>query len=568
MGGVNAMKKGIVLCLILVMVLAVSTFGQRYERHETLYAGGGLWEPPSNWNPMQPWGAVSGTIGLIYETLFTYDPITDTLSPWLAHEGEWVSDHIYRLKLRDGIQWSDGKLMTADDVVFTFTLPGKFPSVHFRSLWEQFESVVAVDPLTVYFTFSNPRYHEWSWQLYQIPVLPKHLWENLTETQVLAASNEGNVIGSGAYLFETYDLDRMIYLRNENWWAKTHLGMEVAPKRVVYIRALSNNVMLGMIMKGEELDVSNFFLPGIPAIKGPYDIHTWYEGEPYMLSDNTAFLFANNTKAPLDDPILRRAIAFAINSEEICRRVFEGMVLPSNTMGFLPSDGWMKYYIEEVAEAFGFSYDPAIAKKLLDDAGYRVAAGGMRVTPDGKPFKLEIIVPFGWTDWMESIRIIALNLRAVGIDAEARFPDYAGYFEQLSTGDYDLAINNFNSRLSSTPWTLYNWLFHDIYDDLATSGNFQRYMKDDIPDLIDQFNEIKMDDLEQGRKIMAQIQELYLTQMPAIPLWYNGMWFQANTNVWQNWPGEMNENKSYPTTWAGTWQLGGLQMLTQIYPKQ
>ncbi|HPE69986.1 MAG TPA: ABC transporter substrate-binding protein [Thermotogota bacterium] len=562
------MKKLLVFMVLLTVLLGGMAFAERYERSETIYCGGGLWGPPANWNPAQPWAAVSGTIGLIYETLFTYDPLTDALTPWLAESGSWIDDDTYRVVLRDGIEWSDGTPMTSEDVKFTFELPAYFDGVHYTSLWEQFESVVAVDELTVEFNFRNPRYHEWAYQIYQLPVLPKHLWENLSVDAVLTGSNEGNVIGSGPYLFETYDLDRMIYLKNENWWAQDLLGLEVVPKRVVYARFASNNVVLGMMMKGEELDVSNFFLPGIPAIKGPYAIHTWYEDEPYMLSDNTAFLFVNTQKKPMDDPTLRRAMAFAINSNEICKRVFENMVIPSNPLGFLPIDGWMKYYSQEAVDANGFVYDPSMAKKMLDEAGYKdVNKDGFREAPDGTPFKMEIVVPFGWTDWMESIKIIAVNLQAVGLNAEAKFPDYNKYFEQISTGNYDLAINNFNSKLSVTPWTLYNWLFADIINDRANSGNFERYTNPEMLDLVDAFNEVPMADVEAGKAIMADVAEIFLRDMPAIPLWYNGMWFQANTNVWSNWPGENSDNQSYPTTWGGTWQLGGVMMLTKIQPK-
>lgn len=557
------------LVLLLALLMACSIFAaERYERKETFYAGGGLWGPPSNWNPLNPWAAVTGTIGLIYEPLFLYDPVTDALTPWIAEAGEWVTDHNYRVVIRKGITWQDGKPLTAEDVKFTFEFPGKFGNIHYYELYRQIKEIQKVDDYTLVFVFENPRYHEWIYQLYQIPILPKHLWDTKPETEVLAGSNEFGAIGSGAYTFETYDLDRMVYLKNDNWWATKLLGIEVAPKRVVYIRALSNNVVLGMIMKGEEFDISNFFLPGIPAIRTAYGIHTWFESAPYMLSDNTAFLFVNNTKAPLNNPALRRAMAFAIDSKEIARRVFENAVLPSNPLGFLPADGWMKYYNEDVVAKYGFGFDPNQAKKILDDAGFKDVNGDkFREAPDGKVFKMDIIVPFGWTDWMESIKIIAKNLNDIGLRAEATFPDYNKYFDQISSGDYDLAINNFNSFVSSTPWTLYNWLYAPIISGRANSGNFQRANDTEMEDWIDLFNGTPFNNVADGKAIMAKMQEKFLKEMPAIPLWYNGMWYAANTAVWDNWPGENTTNKAYPCTWGGRWQIGGLMMLTKIKAK-
>jgi len=550
---------------IFIAIFVSLSFSEIYQRNETVFVGGGLWGPPANWNPMTPWSAVSGTVGLVYETLFIYDPVKDDIIPWLAEEGKWLDENTYQINVRKGVQWSDGKDLTAKDVKFTFEFPGKYPSIHFVNLYKYFDKVELVDDYTVKFTFNDPRYHEWSYQLYQIPILPEHLWKDKTEEEVTAGSNEYGCIGSGAYKFETYDQDRMIFLKNENWWASKLLGINAVPKRVVYIRALSNNVVLGMIMKGEELDVANFFLPGVPAIKKAYDIHTWFEGKPYMLSDNTAFLFVNNTKKNLSNANFRIAVAYAINSPEICNRVFEDMVIPSNTLGFLPIEGWMKYYDNEVASKYGFSYDPVKAKEMLDKEGFKdIDKDGYREAPDGSKMKFDIIVPFGWTDWMESIKIIAKNLKDVGLNAEAKFPDYNRYFEQLTTGDYDFAINNFNSYVSSTPWTLYNWIFTEIIGERANNGNFERYADTSMNDLIDEFNGTPMLDVEKGKEILSQVEEKYLKEMPAIPLWYNGMWFVANNAVWTNWPAENSTNQAYPCVWGGRWQIGGLMMLTNI----
>lgn len=280
-----------------------------------------------------------------------------------------------------------------------------------------------------------------------------------------------------------------------------------------------------------------------------------------MLSDNTVFLFLNTTKKPLDDPKLRRALAFAINPAVISEKVFEGQVLASNPVGFLPVKGWMKFYPENAVKKYGFRPDKEMAKKLLDEAGYKdVNNDGFRETPDGKPFKFDIIVPFGWTDWMESIKIIAAQFREIGINAEAKFPDYSKYWEDLTSGKFDMAINNFNSNLTATPWTMYNWLFNSNIDKYMYNGNFGRYVNQELFDLITQMNMTPMDDIQANKEITEKIATIFLNEMPAIPLWFNGLWFQASTQVWKNWPSEKNPY-AYPVTWAGRWQTGGVMML-------
>jgi peptide/nickel transport system substrate-binding protein len=173
-----------------------------YVRSETLYTSGKQWGPPSNWNPIMTWAYAMGTLGFCYETPFLYDPLTDEFIPWLAENGEWTSDTVYEMKLREGINWSDGEPLTAEDFVFTFEL-GQFPSVPYSTLWNWMESAEAVDDYTVRFTFSEVNHQEWANRLYETAIVPKHLWEGRTEEEVATGANE-NPVGTGPYLYETH----------------------------------------------------------------------------------------------------------------------------------------------------------------------------------------------------------------------------------------------------------------------------------------------------------------------------------------------------------------------------
>jgi len=557
--GGGSMKKVFIFALVLLVFSSVFAADVVYKRDETLYAGGGMWAPPSNWNPITPWNAVTGTVGLLYETLFSYDPLTDTLIPWLAESGKWTSNKTYEIKLRKGMTWHDGHPLTSKDVKFTYELAKQIPEIYYSPVWNWLAKIDTPDDYTVVFTFSSPRYHEWSYDLYQNPILPEHIWAKKSKDDVLTGANE-KAIGSGAYLFETYGTDRMIYLRNDNWRGNKVFG-QPKPKRIVYLTVSSNNVALGMIMKGE-LDCSNFFLPGIPTLKKTYtDIHTWFDKEPYMLSDNTAYLFFNTTIEPLNDPNLRRALACAIDPTIIAKNVYEGQVLPSNNVGFLPIKGWMKFYPENAVKQYGFKYDPKTARSLLDKAGYKdVNKDGYREAPDGSKFKIEISVPYGWTDWMESAKIIAAQFVQVGINAEAKFPDYSKYNDDLISGKFSAAISNSGSQMTVSPWTSFNWLFNSPISENMYNGNFGKYNNQKLFDLVTQLNSTPMDDTAANKKVIEQIAEIFLKDMPAIPLWYNGMWFEASTQVWKGWPSEKTPY-AYPTTWGGRWQTGGVMML-------
>jgi len=67
--------------------------------------------------------------------------------------------------------------------------------------------------------------------------------------------------------------------------------------------------------------------------------------------------------------------------------------------------------------------------------------------------------------------------------------------------------------------------------------------------------------------ITSQIQKIQLTDLPIIPLWYNGAWAQYSNAVWTGWPSAADKDNHYlPITWRGYWNMTGILMLTQIKP--
>lgn len=536
-------------------------FGQVYPRNETLYISGAAWGPPSDWNPFITWSKAntSGTVGLIYEPLFFYDPVEDELIPWLAESGEWKGDRLFEVKLRGGLTWQDGEPLTAEDVVFTFELGKRYPAIWYSPMWDYLTSVVAIGDYYIEFSFgANPLYQEFTTNLYNIAIVPKHIWQGRTEEEITSGANE-KPIGSGAYRYETHGLDRNVYVRNEAWWGTKLLGLKPAPKYIVEIIFASNNVALGSLLKGE-LDLSNNFLPGIATLTALGYVKTYLPDPPYMLSANTAVLFLNTTKKPMDDPAFRKALAYAINVDDIIEYAFAGLVARANPTGLLPALD--KYVDADVVARLGFTYDPGKAKEILAAAGYvDVDGDGFVEAPDGSKIALEVTCPYGWTDWMEAIRVIAKSAQAVGINLENRTPDYGAWDTALVTGTFDMTLNNW-AGLSNTPWTLYNLLFNHPIRDTMGSGNFGRYDNPKVFALVDKLAATPSWDLAGMKAICSQIQEILLTDMPMIPLWYNGLWAQYNDSVWTNFPSADPDTPHWlPSTWAGYWQMGGLHTL-------
>lgn len=534
-----------------------------YPRNETLYVSGSAWGPLNDWNPFITWSKANstGTNGLMYETLFAFDPMTGELTPWLAESGVWSTPTTFDLVLREGLTWSDGEALTTDDVKFTFEVGQMYASIWFSPVWDYLTGITVTDATHMQFTFADPLYQEWSNNLYNIFIVPQHLWESKTEEEITAGANE-NPIGSGAYLWSTYSEDRNVWVRNESWWGIEVFGLP-APKYIVDIRFSSNNNALGAVIKGE-VDLSNNFLPGIATLSDKNYVETYYPSAPYMISANTAVLFLNTTMKPMDDAAFRRALAFAIDVPSIVNIAYANLVKASSPTGLLPT--LSEFDDQAVIAELGYSFDTEEAKAMLAAAGYvDVDGDGFVESPDGSAIALEVTCPNGWTDWMAAIDIIASSSQAAGINITAAYPDYGAWNTALTDGTFHMTLNNW-AGVSNTPWTLYNLLFRNPIQATMGSGNFGRYDNQEMFDLVDALARVPADDIEGMKAACSDIQALMLTDMPMIPLWYNGLWAQFSTSTWTNWPVDGSGSAALPASWNGYWQLGGMLTLIELEP--
>lgn len=545
-----------------------------FNRNETIYTSGTQWGPPSSWNPFNGGGYAMGTVGLVYETLYIYDPIADKFTPWLAAEDmKWVDDTTLEVKLRDGLTWTDGSKLTADDVIFTYELAnpnGTYKAgLNFAGLWNFLDSINKVDDLTVDFKFkANPAYQEVGFYLWQTPIVPKAIWEKLDVKDITGGANE-NAIGSGPYVFDSHSQDRQVLKRNDNWWGIAAFGKTPAPKYIVDIVNGSNNVALGLLLQGG-IDLSNNFLPGIASlVKGGYGIQTYYPEEPYMISANVAALIINEQVKPLDDVNFRKALAYAIDTNDIVQSDYANIVKAADPTGLLPI--WDKYIDKDMVAKYGWKYDPEMAKKILADAGYKDVNGDKFVEDkDGNPIALTVTCPSGWTDWMAAIQIIAKNAQAVGINMSTDYPDYGPWRDAQLKGTFQLSLQN-EAQMSSTPWSYYKWVFQNPISNIATAqyGNYGRFDNQKAFELVDQLDQVKVGDDAAIKAITSQLQEITMTEFPTIPLWYNGLWAQYSNAVWTNWPSSADTANHYlPATWRGYWNMSGIQMLLDLKPAE
>lgn len=534
-------------------------------RAQTLYMSGTAWSPYNDLNPAKNWDYATGLVGLVYETAFRYNPLTDKFIPWLASSGKWTSKTTYVMTVRPGVQWSDGKPLTVRDVKYSFDL-AKVRTHPQHALWQDTGlKSTKVSGNDVVFTFAGtPGVQQFDFYRFNVAIVPQHVFSAYSSTDLATGnlSDPKKIVGTGPYLYQsgaTASSKTLVYKKRNGWWATKALGLNVAPQYIVDIHNSSNAAALSNLLAGN-IDLFNNFAPR-SAIKGQFK--TYFPGAPYHLGANTTWLFPNTTKAPLSDKEFRRALAHSINMNQIITKAYQGLVSKAHPTGLLPI--WNKWIDKKVTSQHGFSYNVAKAKSILAAAGYKDTNGdGFVENKDGSPIDLKIICPKGWSDWETSIQVIAESAKAVGIKVTPDYPEYGTLVDDRGYARYDLLLSN-DRQWSNTPWTYYQYIYQLPILENQTTTNYERYTNQRAWSLVQQLDKIPSSNKAAYQRVMTQLQTLFLQDLPAIPLWYNGMWSMVNTKYWTNWPSAKSKQFT-PTSWRNYWQMTSIDMLTNLRP--
>ncbi|HEY7346413.1 MAG TPA: ABC transporter substrate-binding protein [Gaiella sp.] len=576
MTGLRKTRTGIGLGLVLALATAVAaTLGAggagasqqsafALPRPQTLYMSGNQWSPNNDLNPAKNWDYITGLVGFAYETPFRYDPLKDRFIPWLATGGSWTSKTAYTMTIRNGVKWSDGQALKASDVAYSFNLL-KTPTHPQHPLFADtgLKSVRAVGNRVV-FTFAGaPAYQEFDFYRFNVAVVPQHIFKGYSTTDITTGNLEkGKIVGTGPYLYQSgvgAASNAVVWTKNPNWWATKALGLKVGPRYVVDIKNGTNAAALSNLLAGN-IDLFNNFAPK-SAIKGKFK--TYFSKAPFHLGANTTWLFPNTTRKPLDDAQFRKALANSINMGQIIDKAYQGLVDRASPTGLLPI--WNKWIDKKVVAQNGFSYRPALAKSMLAAAGYKDTNGdGFVENKDGSKIDLSIIVPNGWSDWMTAIQVIAESAKQVGIKITPSYPEYATLTDDRGHGRYDLLLGN-DRQMSNTPWTYYQYIYNLPIADNQTTMNYQRFTDQTAFSLTQKLNRTPSTNTKAYQTILTSLQKRFLQTLPAIPLWYNGMWSMVNTQYWTGWPSATG-NQYTPSSWRNYWQMTSIDMLTHLRP--
>jgi len=535
-----------------------------YPRNKTLITSGTQWGPISG---MNPYGGsyATGMVGLVNETLLRFNPLTDKYINWLAKSAKFSGkpgsvSKTFIIKVRPGIKWSNGKKFSAADVAFNIKL-GRYTTAFWNVLYTNLKSVKAKgDTVTIKFK-STPNYAQWQNLMWNLPMMNPAQYKGITQTTFTSFSPKVP-IGTGPYTLGSIDPTiRVVWKKKPVWWAaKQKVSPSPVPSFIIDLCNTNNTNALGGLLTAIE-DLNNNYIVGINQYVSNGKMQTYFPGKPYDLAANTAWLTPNTKHTPLNDKAFRKALATSIDVGNIINNDYHNLVTKADATGLLKI--WKKWINSSQVSSLGFSFNTTKAKAMLKTAGYKTGAGGYVENKDGSPLELSIAVPSGWSDWETAETMIVNSAKAAGIHIVIKVGDFNAYAAARNNGTFDLVIDN-TYQMSDNPYTFFNGLFHKPILTAQTFANFSRYDNEGAWVLTKKLDKTPLGATAKRKAIMKSLQKVTLTDLPNIPLWYNGVWAQTQNKYWKNWPSSTSTRKYIPAMWRGYLQMTGIDMFTHV----
>ncbi|WP_232699670.1 ABC transporter substrate-binding protein [Brevibacillus daliensis] len=453
---------------------------------------------PFAFSPSGPGGYLRNSF--LFDTLTWKDE--SGVIPWLAKSWEISKDELtYTFKLEQDVTWHDGKPFTAEDVVFSFNYYKKFP-FNWTGDFSHIESVTKSDDYTVVFTIKNKYAAFLSDLVGIVPIIPKHVWEKVDKP--VEFRDDAALVGTGPYTLKQYDekSGQYLYAANPNYFKG-----EVLVKEVAYVNS-SNKVLS---LQNKEIDAG--YTVNYSEVENMLS-----QGFKMIQSDPTgsALRITFNLDHPqLKDKRLRQAIAYALDREEMSRKITGGDPIVGNA-GIIPPDS--PWYNNSVKQ---YEYNITKAERILDELGYTKNANGIR-----ELLKLKVMV----SSTSQESQVMQEMLKKVGIELNIQQVDSAAFTAAMGENKYDMAITG-HIGLSGDPDYLRLWFMGQASNTYAARG--KTWKNEDFQRLaIKQMQEL---DFDKRKAIIGKMQDILAEELPTLVLYHRPFYFMYNPDVYNRW---------------------------------
>lgn len=605
------MKKGLLLLLALVL-LSISTVAAQEmtdvgtPRNETLIfqTFDRQTANPDQMNPLMAYAIWRGFRELGWGYLWETDTGTGESYPELAADMPEVLNDEYtqfRVKLKEGIYWSDGIEFTADDVIYTldvyFRDKDKLTNGNVRRITTYVKSYKKVDNYTVEIETLAPAYdfvtvmgvYTWSSPFITIP---KHIFE---QQEDISQFRNTYPVTLGPYTVKEFDPNGFwqLWELREDWQRSAWGWMDedgFMPKYVLY-KDFGPEETRSLSFIQNQYDVDTFMSPdSIKAAQARNEhIQTFSPNMPYHNMDDACSygVLLNLQRAPFDQLEVRWALALSMDLKSVGINAVSGEFVASplpmvdtqvlRPIYFEPLIPWLKEFtlpngykpfdenftvdlsatlgqigaqdIPEDTSAFGigwWKYDVEEAGKLLESAGFTKGADGNWVLPSGEPWVLELVIPGDWNKVMQRVGFsIADSWRKAGIQVNVRQVDNAEFGVVQNTNGQKQAMLNWTNCIF-TPNYLNSWwgALSSEYLQAADAaepnvGNFYQWNNEMAAELVAEAKKLETTS-DEFRKIGREIIQQFVTDMAYINIMNIPTTIPSNNYYWSGFPSKDN----------------------------
>ena len=466
---------------------------KRKERILTV-SGNGDFGFPSIYT-ISPKGQGYMTLSYIFDTLMWKDE--SGLIPYLAEDYSVSEDGLtYTFQLRKGVSFTDGTPFTAEDVKFTFDYmkehPYKWVSV------SMVEEASVVDEHTVEIKLNKTYNPFLSDVAGSLPILPKHIWENVTEPETFTEPEAA--ISTGPFILENYDAAAGTYTFKAN---EDYFYGDVQIDKLV-IANVSGGDSKEALLSGEIAAAPNISYKAAMSLKDSPE-YTVLEG-PGLSVTRLYFNFDEEAMAVKE---IRQAMYHAVNLDEIVEKAYGGAGYPGSAGHVQPGTPW---YNPDVRQ---YAYDVETAKKMLSEAGAADSNGDGILEYNGE----EMSYTLTFTENDEKLaELLVSYMKAVGIELVPQSADDATVKAAISEGNFELAFNT-NGSFGGDPVFLSR--FATVGADGAPSVTGQGGTTWESEEYNRIYNEsaVEQDDVKRHQQV-KELQEIIAEELPCLTLYY------------------------------------------------
>ncbi len=516
-------------------------------------------------NPYLLTGITKTGWNFLYEPLYFYNAYAEkgeNIIPWIATGHDYNDDYTeITVSIRKGVEWSDGQPWTAHDLVFTINmLKDNAPMLAFSTDMQTWvKRATALDDYTakIELTRSNPRFiFSYFTANFDngIPIVPKHIWEDKDPESFSNFDMEkGWPVVSGPYHIAISVPEQRVWDRSDNWWA-AKVGFKQLPKveRIIYLPFMEGTKRVQNLISNT-MDTSLDLRP--PNIKSILDsnpnVSTWTGRDlPHGYLDWWPICLGfNNLEEPFNDPEMRRAINYAIDRDQLVEIGWQG----AGTISHLPLPDFppMRQYtdqIQDLIEKYEVGvHDLAKSVAIMERKGWNKDDEGFW-SKDGQRLTLVIDI-FGIFN--DLVPVLVAQLERAGFDADFRMTPDA--YTRMAQGTARAFLMGNGGSVRDPYFTLRLYHSRFVQPTGTHAERFWRWSNPEFDRLVDQMGETAPDDPEL-QKLFRQAMDIWLSELPSIPIvqWYHRI--PHNETYWKNWPTQDNPyiNSAY---WHNTWLL-------------